>query len=348
MSMNSETQAVEGNVNESAWRQLAPIPDELGLAGMLVGQHKEGLIVAGGTNFPDATPSARGQKKTYSDIYLYDSSNHTWVSAGELPEPRGYGAVVSVPKGILVLGGENAEKVFADSIWLRRGGDRVRTEPGPQMPEAMTSSMAVVSGHYVYLAGGYLAGKPRLSHAGFWRLDLNQMDAGWESLKSWDGPSRGQGVIAATNEAIYLFSGLEIARSEDGPIKISYLTDAYRYDIAGCEWKRLPEMPRSTIASPTPAPMPESIDRIYLLGGVDGSLVGKQPEGTRVPDGILYFDLSTGTWHQMSERWPESVVTTPAVKWRGQWVFASGEIKSGVRSPHVWAWSLPVSEIHTD
>lgn len=341
LSLNLETQAMVANENGSDWQQLASIPNELGLAGLVVGQHEGGLIAAGGTNFPDATSTVRGQKKTYSDIYLYHSSSNTWSKAGDLPEPRGYGAVVSLPEGILVMGGENAEKLFADSIWLRREGDRVRAEQGPLLPEALTSSMAVVSGHHVYLAGGYLAGKPRRSHAGFWRLDLNRLTADWESLKSWDGPTRGQGVIAATEEAIYLFSGLEITLAEDSTTQVSYLTDAYRYDIVGSEWKRLPEMPRSTIAAPTPAPMTQDGDRIYLLGGVDGSLAGKQPKGTRVPDGILYFDISTETWHEYEESWPESVVTTPTVKWHDQWVLVSGEIKSGVRSPHVWTWSIP-------
>ena len=65
------------------WRELAPIPDERGLAGALVGLSHGALIVAGGTNFP---PPVWDTAKTWHDrIYVLPSPQGQWREAGRLP-----------------------------------------------------------------------------------------------------------------------------------------------------------------------------------------------------------------------------------------------------------------------
>jgi N-acetylneuraminic acid mutarotase len=318
-----------------AWRQLASYPRELGVAGVLAGIDDGVLIAAGGANFPDAPPWAGGRKVTYRDIFVYHPANDAWALAGNLPEPRGYSAVVATPRGLLVLGGENAEGVLADSLWLRRTGDAVTVTRGPDLPVPLTSPVAAVLGTHVYLAGGYGAGTPRLSVAGFWRLDLTRPDAGWEKLPVWPGPSRGQAVIAVHDGRILLFSGLELQPGADGKPQATYLVDAYAYAPA-TGWSRLPDPPRSAIAAPSPAPVSDG--RVFLLGGVDGRLVGKQPRDTRVPGDIVWYDVKAQTWQAWDESWPDPVVTAPAVAHGDAWIFVSGETMAGVRTSHVWSW----------
>src|SRR5688500_370871 len=96
-------------LHSPAWRQLPSYPRERAVAGVLAGRHGNVLIAAGGANFPDRPPWEGGTKKTYSDIHVYSPAEPRWEPAGDLPEPRGYAAVVSLSTGVLVIGGENAE-----------------------------------------------------------------------------------------------------------------------------------------------------------------------------------------------------------------------------------------------
>jgi N-acetylneuraminate epimerase len=321
------------------WRQLPSYPRTLGVAGIMAGQHQGMIIAAGGTNFPDAIPGHWGAKKSYDDIHVYNPKERAWTPEGKLPEARGYAAVVAMPEGILLLGGENAEKVFADSLWLKWDDGRVVVSAGPPLPLATTSPVAVAIERQIYLACGYVAGQPRLSLNSFWRLDLDDPEAGWVQLNEWPGPSRGQAVMAAFAGDVYLFSGLEVALDAEGSPKAAYLEDAYRYRPA-LGWEKIPDLPRSAIAAPTPAPVSVQSSRIFVLGGVDGRRAKTQPRDARVPDDILYFDVSAHAWKTWRQPWPDAVVTTPAVQLGREWVFVSGEITSGVRTPHVWAWNL--------
>jgi len=319
-----------------AWRQLPSYAQVRGVAGVLAGQHESVVIAAGGTNFPDAPPWEGGSKKVYDDIYVLTPGASAWQASGRLPRPRGYAAVVSLPSGVLVLGGENGPEVYGDALWLRWDGSQVVVTEGPALPAAMSSPVAVASGDSIYLAAGYAAGAPRRCFAGFWRLDLNEVESGWHSLPTWPGPPRAQGVIAAWNGDVYLFSGLELVVGDDGSSAVNYLVDAYRYR-PNEGWSRLPDLPRSAIAAPTPAPVESG--RIFVLGGVDGRLVGKQPRNVRVPKDIVVFDAREDAWLRWDDDWPAPVVTTPAVPLGREWILVSGEIMAGVRTPEVWAWN---------
>lgn len=305
---------------------------------MLAGHHAGVIVAAGGANFPDAPPWEGGKKKTYDDIYVFVPEEGRWKPAGRLPEPRGYAAVVSLPEGVLVLGGENAERVFGDTLWLRWNGREVVVTPGPTLPAPMTSPVAVAVEATVYLAHGYAAGTPRLSAPGFWRWEANRKEADWETLPVWNGPSRGQAVMAAVEGDLYLLSGIELALRENGKPEPRYLTDAYRYRPSKGVWEPLPELPHSVVAAPTPAPVNRGDDRFFVLGGVDGRNVGKLPRETRVPDEILSFAPAKNRWQVEQWRWPSPVVTAPAFRVGDEWIFVSGEIMSGVRTPEVWAW----------
>ena len=323
----------------NGWRQLPSYPQPLGVAGVLAGQHGGVLIAAGGANLPDRPPWEGGKKQFHDDIHVLLPGADDWVPAGRLPEPRGYAAVVSLPEGVLVIGGENAGTVFAESLWLRWDGRQVAVDRGPALPVATTYPAAVQRGREVFVAAGYAAGPQRRSEAAFWRLDLRHLAAGWVAQPVWPGPSRGQAVMAALGDTVYLFSGIEATVEAGGQTVVSYLTDAYRYrDESG--WERLPDLPNSTVAAPSPAPVSPAAGRIFLLGGVDGRFAGKQPRDTRVPESILWFDVAHGTWQTLPQRWPDPVVTAPAVCWREEWIFVSGETMAAVRTPHVWAWQL--------
>ena len=324
------------------WRRLLDFPLAPGMAGVLAGEHGGALVAAGGANFPERMPWDGGTKRYHAEIVAWAPGAAAWTAAGTLPAPRGYAAVVSLPQGVLVAGGENADTVFQDSLWLRAAGGRVSTAAGPALPEPVTSATAVRCGDHVYLAGGYAPGAVRTSRANFWRLDPARPERGWETLPAWPGPARGMATIAALDGAVYLCSGLEVTTGPDGKARTNYLRDAYRYTPGG-GWERLPDLPWSVIAAPSPAPTagsgPEG--RIFVLGGVDGRQVGKAPRDSRVPEDILVYEPARRRWSLWPQAWPEPVVTTPAFAAGGRWHFISGEIMAGVRTTRAWTWRPP-------
>lgn len=320
-----------------AWRQYPAFPLQPGVAAVMAGRHAGALLAAGGANFPDRPPWEGGVKRTYDEIYVLPDGATSWRTAGRLPVPRAYAAVVTIPSGVLAIGGENASGVFADSLLFTWSGSEVVIRPAPALPVSLASPVAVVLDGKVYLAGGYAAGTPRVSTASFYCLDLAQPAAGWQALPAWPGPSRALAVIAALEGAVYLISGLEMQADAGGQPLMNYLTDAYRYR-PGEGWERLPDLPWSVIAAPSPAPVTTAPARVFVFGGVDGRQVGKMPRDRRVPEDILYFDVARHAWRLWKEAWPEPVVSSPVVPVDGEWIFVSGEIKAGHRTTAVVGW----------
>ncbi|WP_438479737.1 hypothetical protein [Oleiharenicola lentus] len=322
------------------WRQLPPYSQPLGVAGILAGQHGGVLIAAGGANFPGKPPWEGGKKVYYDDISVLRPGASEWQPAGRLPEARGYSAVVSTARGVLVIGGENAARTFSDCLLLRWTGDRVVIDHAAELPSPLTSPVAEVLAGKVYLAGGYGSATPRESTATFLSLDLSTEKSGWQPLPAWPGPTRAQAVMAAVDDSVFLISGLELKSSGAAGSAPHYLTDAYRYR-PGSGWEKLPELPCSVVAAPSPAPTTTSPARVFVLGGVDGRQVGKLPRDARLPNSILCFDIVSHQWQRVPGVWPDPVVTVPAVRWNDAWTIVSGEIMAGVRTPNTWEWTIP-------
>ena len=320
------------------WRQLPAYPVSPGIAAAIAGMHQGVLIAGGGANFPDRPPWEGGVKRTYDEVFALPRGETNWQNVGKLPAPRAYAAVVTTPDGVLAIGGENAAGFFKDALWLRWDGARVAIEPAPVLPEPLSSPVAAVLDGKVYLAGGYTpAGAGRVSTGGFYSLDLADGAAGWKVLPSWPGPTRALAVLAALGGAIYLISGLEMKIGTDSQPQTTYLTDAYRYRPDGA-WERLPDLPWSVIAAPSPAPVATAPDRVFVFGGVDGRQVGKMPRDRRVPEDILYFDVARHEWLLEPEAWPEPVVSAPVVPVGNEWIFVSGETMAGHRTTATIGW----------
>lgn len=326
-------------VASSNWRQLPPYPQAPGMAGMMVGLHNGVLIAAGGANFPDSPPYEGGKKKIYDEIYVLLPGEKAWTAAGRLPSSRGYGATVSLPSGVLIAGGEDATQVFQDTLILRWTGEKVEVTSGPALPAPATCAVASLLNNSVYLTGGYTAGTPRVSQQYFWQLDLSAVTSQWKVLSPWPGPTRALAVIAAVDGAIYLMSGIEVGAVEGKETPGVYLNDAYRFR-PGASWEKLPDLPWSALAAPSPAPVTECPPRIFVLGGVDGRQAGKLPLTTGLPDDIIYFDVKRNAWQHWPVRWPTAVVCVSGLKVGEEWIIVSGELRPGFRTSEVWAWKI--------
>lgn len=321
------------------WHELPDLPNSLGVAGPFAGVDNEALIVAGGANFP--LPVWESEKQWVDTIYLLErkTEGYQWQAVGKLPRSVAYGASVSTPKGLLCLGGCDAEKVFSDAYFLSWDGEFLKTTPCASLPEPIAYAQAVLLGNTVYLVGGQSA--PELSSAGnkVWTLDLSQpgepRDFQWKELASLPGPTRAFHQVAVQHDgfrdAIYVIGG---RREEAG--ETQFLKEVWQLVPETNSWRRLGDAPRVIMAG-------EAIgigqSHIFVLGGADESNWGKadllKDDHPGFPREIFAYHTITDTWTQAGEM-PENLVTTTAVRWGDSVVVPSGEIRPRVRSPHIW------------
>lgn len=84
----------------------ADMSENVGLAGAYSGIVEGKLLVLGGANFPDKYPWEGGTKTWWSTLYSYDLQTGKWtVYTDFLARPLAYGVSISLPEGLLCIGG---------------------------------------------------------------------------------------------------------------------------------------------------------------------------------------------------------------------------------------------------
>ncbi|MCD2426077.1 galactose oxidase [Niabella pedocola] len=311
------------------------LPDTTGFAGSFAGLVNNRLVVAGGSNFPGGGAPWLGSKKVwYSEVFLLEKKTAAWKKIGHLPRPLGYGVSVSLPEGLLCIGGSNAAGHRAEVLLLQIKEGVLKTDTLQPLPQPLANTCGVKVGNKIYVAGGIAAPDAGTTTAAFYELDLSDglRSAQWKALASWPGPSRMLAVAAAVGDDFYLFSG---ARLVNG--KREYLRDAYRFS-EGTGWTKIAALPYPAVAAASP--LMHDRQHLYLLGGDDGSNAGKDLREAHPGFGkkMLVYDFRKNTWSilpDISADMPFIPVTTTAVLWGDHWVLPGGEIKPGIRTPEV-------------
>ncbi len=323
---------------------LPPLPDKLGFAGPLAGVSKGALLVGGGANFPEAV-WGEGTKTWHDGLFVLAADAKEWKSGFRLPRKLAYGVSATVPQGIICAGGSDSERAYADAFLLQWTGQDVRIIPLPPLPAPRAAAAGAVLKGYLYVAGGQTATAETEVANTFWRLKLPDAketnpcwdQLKWEQLESWPGPPRSQAVAAAQAGKFHLFSGFDLTQAEgDDKPRRRYLNDAYSYDPARKQWKRLADVPAPAVAAAPAAACGES--HILILGGHDGTLDTQIPvlkdrwPGFRKQ--VLAYHTITDTWTPMGEL-PMGLVTSPAVWWQGRIIVPGGEVRPRVRTPQL-------------
>ncbi len=325
------------------WKRLPELNDPRGFGGQFVGTIGDRLVLYGGTNFPDKPIWAGGAKGWYRDLFVLDDPRSAWRKLGPVEGVRavGYGASISIDRGLLLLGGADAERHYADCLLLSLDGDRPTVRRLPDLPEPCGYLSGARVGDVVYVAGGIAKPDAVETLRTFWALDLMHLEAGWKALEPWPGRGRMLAVAASVDGALYLSSGCDLFPGPDGkPMRI-YLRDTYRYD-PGRGWSRRADIPAAVVAAPSPAAVSENEKRVFVFGGDDASAFGFKP-----PEKHPGFPRRTWSYDAAADRWellgaPAYVpVATVVVPWRGGFVSASGEVRPAVRSREVWWFRAP-------
>lgn len=316
------------------WQQLPALPDRLGVAGAFAGVSDGRLIVAGGANFPDKLPWEGGRKVWHDTVYSLSNTNGSWQVLGKLPRPLAYGVSLTTASGVLCIGGSDSERHYPDVFLLVYTNQQLQIRPVPPLPVPLANGAGAMVGHVAHVtAGSELPGEQAAVNRHF-ALDLSSARLAWWELPSCPGEARILPVAGGSKDAFYLAGGAAL-RNVDGKVKRVYLRDAWKFSPTN-GWRRLPDLPKPCVAAPSPAPIAAAT--WFLVGGDDGSLAGFAPP-ERHPGfarTVLTFDIGAEAWMEFNSI-PAARATLPVVEWQGRFIFPSGEVRPGVRSPEVWS-----------
>lgn len=341
-----------------------------GVSAPFAGMLGDILVVAGGCNFPDKPAAEGGIKKYYDDIYVLHhplDAGGRWEKAGKLPVVAAYGVSVTIPEGIVCIGGNNAAEALK-SVWLLKWNEQkseVVTESLPALPVAMDNMAGASDGKNIYVAGGNVNGKPGNR---FFVYTLG--DKGWRELPPFPGEPRLQPAAVVQNGAeqtrFYLMGGYRPAA--DGKESV-ISADGWSYNPKDNRWYPesviLPHGMTEPMALVGASGMASGSHHLVFVGGVnrdrfqqaldrpvliekalrdaDDSLVAAlqreqqeymkhAPEWYRFNGQLLIYHTITGTW-VTEGNFPEIARAGAAVvPYRGKWLVVNGESKPGIRS----------------
>jgi N-acetylneuraminic acid mutarotase len=320
------------------WTKLPGLPDADGFAGTFAGTSHGALIVAGGANIPKDKWADVFQKVWYESAFVLERPDGPWKSGFQLPRPIGYGVAISADNSLMCFGGSDAMGHYAESFRLEWVDGRIVTTPLPSLPRPCANACGALVGRTIYIAGGIETPISTTALHTFWSLDLDSKELTWKELPAWPGPERTLAIAGASQDAFYLFSGTSLSPgSTNQPVR-NYLRDAYRYKTNE-GWKRIADLPRSTVAAPSPAASIGS--KLVIYSGDDGANTAFQPvhDHPGFPRNGLAYDVEKDAW-TVAESIPFSRATAPTVVWQNRLVIPNGEVRPRVRTPEVWALPL--------
>lgn len=350
-----------------SWDTLASIPAaqgeeiQYGLAGAVAGTCNHKIIIAGGSNFKNQLPWQGGKKQYYDDIFILtqntgDETN--WeVPALKLPKKMAYSACLSANDAVYSFGGEDTDQVLNMAFKICFDKNRIKTEPLPEMPFAVSNAGAAIIGSTIYLAGGNDAAGAT-SH--FQSLDLANPEKGWTLLLDLPEAESHAVVVSQWDgfeNCIFVVGG----RNKTG-IKSTFLSSIQKYSPSQKRWSnagklQLEGQAEFGISAGTGIALGKYI---FLFGGDKGEIfnrtetfnhaiemetdslkkqkiiAGKIESLTNHPGfnkEVLCFNPATGILKITGEIPGLSQVTTNAFLWNNKVVIPGGEIRPGIRTP---------------
>ncbi|MEC3878988.1 galactose oxidase [Parapedobacter sp. 10938] len=347
----------KGTVTHFDWQQLQQLPDAVGFAGAYAGVSNGHLLVAGGANFPEGTRPWSGGVKQWSDqVFVFKADAGEWERAGSLPRPMGYGVSVVWRDSLIIIGGSDRARHYADVFAITYTEGELKTSAWPSLPAPLANTCGALVGDVIYVAGGLSSPIDTTASNGFFALDLSKPAAErrWETLESWPGAPRMLAVAGAMGDGFYLLSGVSLSVNPGDSLPTrTYLVDAFRYEPQ-VGWTEIADLPHAVAAAPSPAFTTRN-DEVLVFGGDDGRLA---PQAGALKDrhpgfstDILAYDLATDSWRvdgklpvdklANPENDPNAStwapVTTTGVVWNDHYILPMGEVRPGVRTNRVLA-----------
>ena len=300
-------------------------------------------VVAGGCNFPGVPAAEGGAKVFYQDIFRLEGA--TWQKAGTLPKPLAYGVGVSVPDGIVLIGGTTDGKTSERSVLLLKalvGGHIDASTTLPALPIGLDQMGAAYGDGYLYVAGGQSDG---LGTQKAFRLKYPGGTA-WESLPDMPGTPRVQPSAVVQNGALgpqfYLLGGFD-------PVAKSTHQDGITYNPKSGTWTATASFEGALVGA---AAVASGCGHVLVFGGVDkdifeAALRTPQPDYLAHPAAWYRFSPDIKVYSTVTDSWCRlagdsllaragaAVVPYKDSFGATHWLVVNGEEKPGVRSSAV-------------
>ena len=349
--------AAETSINKVIQRSLPlfenvdEIPGNEGLAGVFAGVHNNVLLVAGGTAFPEEKPW-EGGTKYFSDVVLVYERTANGVrllnASTKLPVALGEGASVSLPQGLLCIGGESPDGLSSRIFLLSWNGTSVEISEYPALPVTVKNPAATQIGNRVYVVGGESNNGATTQ---FLVLDITNPESGWQTLPAFPLPVSGASAVAQMDGeevSLYVFGG---RAKYSGDHKTTFYPHVFRYRLSEGKWeqKKDMELPLAVAAA-----VPVGASHILLAGGdsgetfnqVEQAILAMQngDESARQLRDSLWinhpgfnsklkiYNTVTDVWFNAGEWEGTPVAVAPAVVWNGAVVIPEGEIRPATRT----------------
>lgn len=338
-----------------------------GISAAYGGTVKGAVVVAGGCNFPDVPASEGGKKAYYNQIYVLRNPGQEkmmWEKAGQLPEKVANGASVTLPEGIVCIGGCNQDQALKKVWLLNWNADRsaIVTKDLPDLPVAMDNLAVATDGKNIYVAGGNINGKPENR---CFVLEGTQARE-WKELPAYPGPVRLQPAAAMLNGKFYLMGGFQPVIGEQ---ECRVLTDGLVYDPGTCKWSGTGEIlpdgekvARGLVGTAGGALDAETmffqggVNRAVFKAAVDNPLLQKkaaaqgqgeelerlkkaqrtymkhEPSWYQFNRQLLFFRPGEGKWFSLGDNEEIARAGAVAVIYNNKLVVVNGETKPGIRS----------------
>ncbi len=345
------------------WRELPALPDELGLAGPIVGVHDNVLIAGGGANFPK--PVWQNEKMWHDRMYALPlkTPDSKWQLVNPLPTGAlAYSACVSTPIGIVVIGGNDKSSVHRECWLIQCRQSETENAPGdksiqlnyqrlPDLPEPSVNAQAAYVDSCVVVCGSQSTNELSSASATTWRLKLPHskdpkdskdskgtlsQDMGvWSRGMDCPGGARALAVVASMtirSKQIVVVAGGR--RMENGQVR--FLSDCWFYDVGRDSWEAGPALPVPLAAGGGGELAP---GKLVIVSGDDGKLFH---ETDRLRDGHPGFAPRTWMFDAEVQRWtsagtsPANQVTTIPIVVADSMLLVSGEVRPRVRTNRVW------------
>ena len=326
---------------------LAAIPDSVGFAGSYAGISGNALLVGGGANFPDGVGPWGSTKKTWYDkVFVLETPDGTWMHAGKLLRPMGYGIALTWKDLVICVGGGDAGRHYSDVWTWRWSGGELHTDTLPPLPLSLANATGAIVDNIMYIVGGISEPDARIAQQHFLSLDLTMPKSrmAWEIRPAFPGPPRMLAVAGSHDGSFYVFSGVELYHDvRENKIERRYLKDAYRFNPKN-GWETLRDLPEAVAAAPSPA-FNAGQSHMLIFGGDDGRLASRVMELKENHPGfsssVIAYHTGSDTWSETGKA-PENAspllkfpVTTPLVVWNKNVILPGGEIRPGVRTTQV-------------
>ena len=341
------------------WRVIASLP--VSVSGSFCGVSNGMLIVAGGSNFPDAKPWQGGKKKYWNKIYVIDiKNNYQLLSVQDTLEKNiAYGACVSTANGMVCMGGENESGVLNDVFLLRWNLKTkiIEKEKLPSLPIALTSSSACTYQSKIFLVGG---DNGKESSNSFFELDVNAVNKCWQQLQAL--PVSLSFPISAVSSHAENTNVVVIGGRYKKQNELTQLYNSvYAYNSSLKKWEEKKNICNTDFDSSHLSAgniVSLNYENIIVIGGDDGKtfskiekfnmLISQATDETKKAElvaqkmelinnhkgfskKVWLYNIHTQQCLPLSDL-PFSPVTTNAVKWNDEIFIAGGEIKPGERT----------------